>query len=256
LIRKPGWPQRRIEDIASLGSLLAFDLDSTPIGLSDLRLKLYGISKVIYSTASSMPDDQHWRIVIGLDREYNVDEHARLWRWFAQRLPVDDRTKNANRISFCPARWNEFATFYAEDGRPCRVDDVLAMVPEVLPEPVIPADIRALQPARSGTVIVTEHMLARAQTAKPGSGRLFSLLCSAAKRHRLNGWALSAEELADAARDACTRFAPNVPRPNLLREAQNALVWAAQTCQPLSPLERMRERLRFEARLNESRVPR
>ena len=102
-----------------------------------------------------------------------------------------------------------------------------------------------MAPAPDGTDIITEAMIAKA-SCKPEGGRLYGLMVGAAVRFRREGWMLTAAELANAAMQASHRISPGKPRKGLLKEAQHALDYAAVHVQPMTELERMRDRMAFQ----------
>lgn len=237
---------RRIEDIIGFGAWIGGDLDDGHWSLSDIRCQLH-TRAIVYTTASSTRDDPRWRLLIGLDREYTVAEYPRLWRWNANKFHLDERTKDCSRISYMPAQWSDESVFFAIDGPPARVDGILAMVPEI-PTPTNNTQFHgALKLAPNGTDIVTSLMLDRARNA-PRGGRLIKLLGQAAKRFRVNGWQLTANELAQAGQAASMIFASGRTREpgSVLREAERAIRWAETNFQPLTPLERMKQRILWE----------
>lgn len=240
---------RRMEDITGIGPFICCDLDCGHWSLSDIRCQLH-TRAIVYTTASSTRDDPRWRLLIGLDREYTVAEYPRLWRWFGDRFKLDEQTKDFSRISYMPAQWSDEAVFFAIDGLPARVDGILSMVPVQPSTPTSTTQFHgALKLAPNGTDIITPAMLDRARNA-PRGGRLMRMLGQAAKRFRVNGWMLTANELADAGEAASTIFAPNVKRTrvSVLREAERAIRWAESNFEVLSPLERMRQRILYQRR--------
>jgi hypothetical protein len=237
--------QRRIEDIDHMAAWLGLDIDTGNLSLAEIRLKVHGLPVVIHTTANSHADDQRWRVLIALDRSYSVAEHARLWRWFSDKFGnlIDPQTKNANRLFYLPADWqgSDNVLYVEHGGRPARVDSVLAMVPP--DAPVIPPApfYGVLQTPPAGFAILTPAMLATAGPGMPGAA-VFSTMCASAKRFRLNGWTLTANDLAGAIMTARM----GKPRPGLEREAERALQWANSHFTPETPIERMRRRILWQ----------
>ena len=253
-ILNDGAKHRTLDDVDHMAALLVLDLDHGNLPLTDIRLRACGLRFVAYTTASSTPCEQKWRLAIQLSRESSVAEHFSVWKFFASKFPavVDTRVHNANRIFYLPAAWTGDAdnVFFASDcGNPADVDSILAMVAHTSePAHVVPFDHNAiLKEAPDGTALITSHMIALTQSAPPG-GRLWRMLTQAAKRYRINGWDLTAAELEDAATQANAMFAPNTKRHNLRRECQRAIDWAARNFQPMTPIEKMRNRILWERR--------
>jgi hypothetical protein len=244
-ILAPGASQRRIEDIDHMGNWFGLDIDQGNLSLSDIRLKVRDLPLIVHTTASSHADDQRWRVLIGLDRSYSVPEHARLWRWFSSKFGdlIDPQTKNCNRIYYLPADWaGADNVLYVENmGRPARVDSILAMIPAEAPMPPPKPFYGTVTGAPAGADILTAPMLATAGPGMPGAA-VFGAMCSAAKRFRLAGWALSANDLANAIMTARA----GKPRPGLEREAERALHWANSHFTPETAIERMRRRILWQ----------
>ena len=81
---------------------------------------------------------------------------------------------------------------------------------------------------------------------EPG-GRLWQLMCAAAKRYRLEGWELTDLELAQAAEAASAIFAPGVKRTGIVREAQRAIDWViGMGFGPRTPHRTRRSRILFD----------
>jgi len=239
--------RRRVEDIIGMAAWFAGDVDRDNLGINDLKAALGPWSQwLAYTSASSVPGASRWRVVVGLSRPHSVTEYTRLWRWFASRLPIDVHTKDASRLHFLPADWNGGDNqWHAQDGRPADVDSILSMVAaDPVPPLPSPGDLRN---APDGTPIIPQSAIRQAM-GRPDGGRLFSLMGQAAKRFRLNGWILSKGELAQAAMVASHQIAPGKARPGIEREAQRAIDWAARSFSIQTPLERMRERIRWEDR--------
>src|SRR5258708_10762888 len=92
---------------------LMFDLDEGTATIEDAA-KLWGLTRAcLYTTFSSTPQHTKLRIVLALSRPANVEEHARLWAWGAQRLAKaghkpDAAARGASRLFFTPSpppRW-------------------------------------------------------------------------------------------------------------------------------------------------------
>lgn len=243
-----GATQRRNDDVEQMANWFGMDLDDGNFDIDRLTYRMIGATWLCYSTASSTPDAQRWRIMLLLDRPYDPVDHERLFRWFNHRFSgmLCASTKNVSRLFYLPAAWNsEPSIFHSSYGRAIQVDSILAVTPPQ-PQPVINGSLNGnLKTAPDGTPVITGPMLAAACSA-PEGGRLFRLLCQAAKRFRLMGWTLDANVLARAGLDASQRFAAGKPRKDIMREAQRAIAWAERHFDVPTPLERLRARIRWE----------
>lgn len=245
-ILKPGATSRTIQDIDYLSAFIAIDIDAAGWTISRIKDHMENHAFIAYTTTHSRPDHQRWRVIAFLSRDYTVAEHRAVWNFLNERFDkeVDAATKDAARISYLPAQWigadNEFHRF---DGANLNVDDILKTFELVEAQPVIQSIVELpgerCQP--DGTELITARMIEEFVAAKPG-GRFYRLLCSAATRHRMSGWSLSAADLCAAAMRVSQTYASHVQRQNPIREAERALAWAATSIQPLSPMERLRSR--------------
>lgn len=250
MILRAGATQRRNSDIVRMAAWFAADLDDGNYQLSDLKLRLLGSAWIAWTTTNSHPAAMRWRVIQRLDEEYDPQDHPRLVRWYQAKFPESrfsiEKTRNPSRIYYAPAAW-EGATnlFHTEYGHAAKVSAILAMVPPIEDSTAATATATVERTAPNGTAIITQHMLEAAQS-KPVGGRMYAMLCQAAKRYRLNGWTLTAQELADEGRLASEMFAPGKARSDIDREAQRAIDWAQRNVTPQSPLERMRARILWE----------
>jgi hypothetical protein len=246
--------RRERHNITGSSNFVSVDLDVAGWTLEMLNERFDGFARCFYTTTKSRPEWQRWRILLLLDREITVQwdeasqswtgEYVSIWHFMNEALnsDLDIKTRNANRILYVPARWhgadNIFAVF---DGEPLPVDSVLELCPVVAPQPVViqPYDLKS---APDGTDILTPKMI-EAFLSAPIGGRYWKLLTSAAARFRLQGWELSPADLHHAAMAAVGHLGD---RHDAMREAARAIEWAARNVQPTTPMQRMRDRLRYE----------
>lgn len=250
MILRAGSPTRQMTDVIGVGAFAAFDVDHGNVSLDQIKLRLFGHPIVAYTTTQSRPDDSRWRICLQLDRGMSINEHARLWRYYADRLDLDPSTKNTNRIFYLPAQWHGADNvFYVEHGRPVHVGSILAMSPEIVPATSRHADPAYVPQYRSrpeDQAVFSDHMLLDVASA-PVGGRLRRLLCASAKWHRLSGWDLPVTELANAASAACDVFSPGKKRGDMVRQAERAIAWAdSMGFKPQTAIEKMRSRILWE----------
>ena len=237
----------RKSNIVGCGEWAGFDLDKAGWTLSRLDRLLNGVRRVVYTTTQSTPMHQRWRIIMALDRPHTITEHEAIWRWFQEEMDgdLDDKTKDVTRLLYCPASWiGADNLFVSYAGEPLPVDEIVKVAPPPPPAPCANHYCGPV-PAPDGTAIITEAMIAKASCKLEG-GRLYGLMVGAAVRFRREGWMLTAAELANAAMQASQRISPGKPRKGLLKEAQHALDYAAVHVQPMTKLERMRDRIAFQ----------
>lgn len=252
MILHDGATHRRDIDIARMAAWFACDLDDGNYQLSDLKLRLLGTSWIGWTTTNSQPDRMRWRVIQKIDQEYDPIDHPRLVQWYQGKFPENResiaKTSNPSRIFYCPALWSGATNlFHATEGSSVKVSAILAMVPPILETtPSMPSSTMVTErKAPLGNHVITRHMVEAAQM-KGAGGRMYPMLCSAAKRYRINGWALTAQELAQAGREAAASWTPPHLGNDIEREAQRAIEWAERNVTPQSPLDRMRARIVWE----------
>jgi hypothetical protein len=239
---------RRRDNIVGFAVWIGFDLDRPGWTMYRLDRSLRSVQRVVYTTTQSTPGHQRWRIILALDRPHTIAEHEAIWRWFQEEMDgeLDDKTKDATRLLYCPASWiGADNLFISYAGEPLPVDEIIKVAP---PPPPAPRADYCCDPevrAPDGTEVVTEAMIAKA-SYRPEGGRLYGLMVGAAVRFRREGWTLTTAELANAAMQANQRISPGKARKGLLKEAQHALDYAAVHVQPMTELERMRDRMTFQ----------
>ncbi len=251
-----GLGHRQKSNIVRCGEWAGLDLDRPGWTLSRLDRLLSGVRRVVYTTTQSRPDHQRWRIIIALDRPHTVAEHEAIWRWFHNEMngELDESTKDTTRLFYCPASWTGADNLFASyAGEPFPVDEIIKMAPPPPPAPCTYDRCGPVVAAPNGTDIITEVMIARASCKSEG-GRLYSLMVGAAVRFRREGWTLATSDLATAAMQASQQISPGKPRKGLIKEAQNALDYAAVHVQPMTKLERMRDRMAFQLSNSRRRI--
>lgn len=247
-LRHPGATRRTNDDVVSMSNWFGADVDTPGWYIDRIRGKLLGLTWCCYTTASSQPDAMRWRVMVLLDREYPAEDHARIWAWFNSKFDnqLCAQTKNVSRIYYMPACWDgELPVFECSYGKPAHVDSILAMVGPIHAHAPRTPYCSTMKRAPNDTPIITDHMLAEV-CAMPEGGRIYKVMCMAAKRFRLEGWTLDASDLEMAALEANDTISPGKKRVGLLREAQRALDWADRHFSPQTPLERMRSRVLWE----------
>jgi hypothetical protein len=244
--------ERRLQaNIDRLAAFAAGDLDAQGWTLNKLNERLDGFAHLFYTTTSSRPWHQRWRIMVQLDREISVQEHGAVWNFLNELFDeqLDQKTRNVNRIYYVPAKWigadNVFTPFV---GQPICVDTILEYYEPVDLAVYTPiTELHGHRVTPDGCEIITDGMI-REFTASPPGGRFWTLLCSAAARYQSNGWTLSADSLCSAAMQVSLTYGPGVKRQNPVREAARALAWAESTVLPLTPLERLQSRMQWQLR--------
>jgi hypothetical protein len=239
---------RRRDNILGFAEWIGFDLDKPGWSLCRLDRSLRSVQRVVYTTTQSTPSHQRWRIILALDRSHTIAEHEAIWRWFQEEMDgeLDDKTKDATRLLYCPASWiGADNLFVGYAGEPLPVDEIVRVAPPPPPAPCahVPCDPEVRAP--DGTDPITEAMIAKA-LCRPEGGRLYGLMVVAAVRFRREGWTLTADELANAAMHASQQISPGKPRKGVLKEAHHALDYAAAQVQPMTKLERLRDHMAFQ----------
>jgi hypothetical protein len=239
---------RRMDNIVGVSSFASFDLDQPGWSFERLTRKLRALRYILCTTTNSRRHpNQRWRITIELDRELTAAEYGAVWAFVNDGLDraLDQKTHNANRILFVPARWVDADNiFHVRDGEPLSVDAILAAGYQPFEiETFQPIEVIGSRERPDGRTIITENMERKFASSAPG-GRFWTLICQSAIWHAENAWQLGDHELCAAAMSVSQTYAPGVRRQSPLREAQRALAWAENTAVPKSALERLHDRQR------------
>jgi hypothetical protein len=256
---------RTKDDVERLAPFICLDIDRAGWPLERLLDCLNAFDSILYTTTRSTEDHPRWRVILRTDREYSPSEYYIIRAVLNAILQdaLDPVKKSPNDIFFMPARWdgafNHFESIRGLGGtsetRCLQIDDAKETfhrfgLDSIEPEekPIIQysgpfgARLRPpLEPAISYSWRTKFHSLEE-------GGRFFRMMFATAKRHRLENWNLTAEELATAG----LQISPvdsggNVrTKKSALREANKAIEAALQNIKPLTPMEKMRARFARE----------
>jgi len=248
-ILKNGATTRQLTDIDRIAPFIALDIDQPGWTLQGIHTILCPFDYVVYSTTNSTNEHQRWRIIVRMDREYSADEYLYVWHSFNQMFSesVDNSTKNANRISYIPGKWNGANhVFLSNRGCVVPVDDCVHYIKQVgilIVQPILSPLVVQIGtvPPPDHIPILTKYDETKFRTSEPG-GRFFRMMCRAAARFRQNNWLLSAHDLAAAAL-AVSPKDRHGPRRNPVQEASRALRWADENVTPKSKWQLAREHL-------------
>ena len=110
------------------------DIDDYKGTLDDIRNRFAGTNCVIYSTASSKPEQIKLRVVFDLDRRVEAEEIKGFWfalnKWIGDLN--DEQTKDASRMYYIPATYdNAYNFFYSQSGDPLSVGKLKLLHPYV-----------------------------------------------------------------------------------------------------------------------------
>ena len=85
----------------------------------------------IYTTASSQPSAECFRVMFPLDRPVLNDEFDKVWKSFSGLLPMDPATKDISRLFILPRKWRGRENRIEIDlsGSPMAVDEIVARYP-------------------------------------------------------------------------------------------------------------------------------
>ena len=229
-----GWFAADCDDLLTLGL--------TPADLSG-RLAPYNF--VIHTTTKSRRTDPRVRVIHEISRPILAGEYPHFWFAYGKFVGaglLDEKTKDASRLSFVPADWiGSDVEFYANiDGQSLDVDALLNAHPLTatnLPNaPSPPTEIMKLSRALAANAtkrhnfdpMVLPPWVIETLDELKTAGRFFRALRAHAKHCLRNGYAISPDELFDAVY-AYYRTSPMAkPRHNGLAEATHALDYATQ----------------------------
>lgn len=251
MILKPGETKKEKINILSMSNFMCFDIDS--VGWTAQRLcdRLKDLAIIVYTTTLSTIESPRWRVILRTNRYMTTSEYISVWHYVNQTYfdkEVDPKTKNENRLSYMPASWiGADNQFYTHSGTELDIDIIMQQSVKYESETITP--IVQLRGKPSQKTIITPNMDARYRTRSKG-GRLYDMMCCAAKRHKINGWALNASDLAAAALLVSQSVEPGLPRPNILGEAAKAIGWAETNITTLTEMEKLRSRIQWSLRNN------
>jgi hypothetical protein len=231
-----GWFAADCDDLRSLGL--------TPAGLS-ARLAPYNF--VIHTTTKSRRADPRVRIIHEISRPILAREYPHFWFAYGQFMGaglLDEKTKDASRLSFVPADWagSDVEFFSNINGQPLDVDALLAAHPFTAPNlPNAPRPLTEIMKlSRALAASAAKRRFNFDPTVLPpwvidmldkhkADGRFFRALRAHAKHCLRNGYAITPDELFDAVHAYYRTSSKAKPRPNELTEAVHALDYATQT---------------------------
>lgn len=164
---------------------------------------------LIYTTASSRPDAECFRLMFPIDRPILHDEFDAVWQAFAQMLPMDAATKDISRIFIVPRRWNDRQNRveFELEGEPVSVDQIVQRFPT--PKPKLPTVVTPSPPSTFatrtagatkfeqpslGASYVPPQAIDEALSAPPG-GRMYRFMVRVAFRALRKGYDITAYEL-------------------------------------------------------------
>lgn len=139
------------KNVTVMSRVFVGDLDGkTTAQVETLLAYLEGLSYALITTHSHLTERKHglecYRLLVELDREYPVTDHARVWAAVQDLFggELDAATKDPSHGYYLP-RYDEdhaqdFGCVYSP-GEPFFVDDLLAMMPEVPSAPTPPVEI-------------------------------------------------------------------------------------------------------------------
>lgn len=252
----PGATKKEIANVSHMSNFMCFDVDVAGWTIDRLQTMIHGLTHIIYTTTLSTRQQQRWRIILTTSREMTTVEYIAAWHWVNHYIflgDVDPKTKNVNRLSYMPATWSGGDNlFFNQLGTDLNIDVIMqqAIQQDAVPDaPQLPVQLAQLTGKQTDKTIITANMEA-VYRAKNKGGRLYDMMCSAAKRHKINGWSLNAHDLADAALQVSRAVEPNLRRPNILGEAAKAIGWADTNITTLSEMDKLRARMQWASRNN------
>lgn len=203
----------RSKDRAISWTWFAADIDNKAGNLpgstiDDIKEVMAGLGSpwFIYTTASSQPLAECFRLMFPLDRTVESSEFDAVWRAFAQLLPMDEQTKDISRIFIVPRNWEgrQNRMEYDLSGAPVSVDAMLQRFPQQMPAASSPRRVAATRPlggTANRTAIpsldapyVPSNAVDEAISAPPG-GRMYRFLIRVAFSALKHGYALDASDL-------------------------------------------------------------
>ena len=185
-----------------------------------------------YTTSSSQPDAECYRIMFPLDRAVSNAEFGDVWQAFARLLPLDPATKDVSRIFIVPRTWAGRANRMEHDlsGSPVCVDEILRRFPAPVPisPPVLRGPAFTSPPRRTtpddswpslGAPYVPENAIFDALLA-PSGGRMYRFLLTVAFSALRKGYDISPADLQVIGRELAAQLGRGTS--DIWRDAESA----------------------------------
>ena len=125
---------RANKNVEQWGHWACVDIDDFKGTLDDIRNRFAEHNCVIYSTASSKPDQIKLRVVFDLDRRVDAGEIKQFWYALNKSIGDlnDEQTKDASRMYYIPATYDSaYNFFYVQSGTPLSVGKLKLLHPYV-----------------------------------------------------------------------------------------------------------------------------
>lgn len=195
---------------------------------------------LIYTTASSTPQAECFRVMFPVDRPILAAEFGAVWQSFSQLLPMDPQTKDISRLFIVPRQWANRANRidYRLDGDPVSVDQIVQRFPAPVPPPILPATARptpaTLPLTRGGksyvqptlaAPFVPQRAIDEAMAAAPG-GRMYRFLLRVAFRALHMGYEITSCDLEAIGHELATWMGRG--HSDIRRDASSAHRYARQ----------------------------
>lgn len=233
----------RSKDRAISWTWFAADIDNKAGNLpgstiDDIKRVMAGLGSpwFIYTTASSKPCAECFRLMFPIDREVTSGEFNTVWRAFAQLLPMDELTKDISRLFIVPRKWigQQVRMEFDLSGSPVSVDAVLRRFP-----PSVPAGLPlrrlfttpplACTPTPTATPSLNAPYVPRgavdeALSAPPG-GRMYRFLVRVAFNALKRGYMLDVSDLEAVGRDLAILLGRSTS--DIRHDARSAHAYAA-----------------------------
>lgn len=195
---------------------------------------------LIYTTASSTPQTECFRVMFPVDRPILAAEFSAVWQSFSQLLPMDPQTKDISRLFIVPRRWayRTNRIDYRLDGVPVSVDQIVQQFPRPVPQPASPAPARPasttlplvrgiksnVQPTLAAPY-VSQRAIDEAMASAPG-GRMYRFLVRVAFQALRMGYDITSCDLEAIGHDLATWMGRG--HNDIRRDASSAHRYAQQ----------------------------
>lgn len=217
-----------------LGNLPGSTIDDIIRVMRDL-----GSPWFIYTTASSLPGAECFRLMFPLDRPIMNCDFGDAWQAFSCLLPMDTQTKDISRLFIVPRRWAGRENRVAFDlaGTPVSVNEIVARFPTPKRVPLTTALPRAaaMSPSKINNKrivmpslaapYVTRRSVSQALASPPG-GRMYRFLVAVAFSAKRKSYEVGPDDLETIGDELAAMMGRS--RNDIRRDAQSAHRYAEQ----------------------------
>ena len=251
---------RANRNVIDWGHWACVDVDDYTGDIEDILTRFKDNNTVVYSTASSTPEQPKFRIVFDLDRRVDAEELRHFWFALNSHLGDlgDPQTKDSSRMYYVPGDYTGSHSFYhTTSGTPLAVNKLLRDHPyspptgnsflDKLPEEMRNQVLQHRKDSLDRTDITwsgysdcpfVPRQLVMDYKSISGSGwyaKMYAIMVAVAGNAIRAGYPISATQIANLCKELDRETGNWYENRPLEREANSALQWAYANCYEDTP---------------------